>query len=248
MVFARFEAMPSPSRMIAFKMGPPPKPPKSPSNDAAIRVFSTFELLEQILLKVPQLQLPGLQRVCSVWKTSIDRTPSLQRRLFILPNLESSSEPTNPGNGSSQKLPADFGINPYLLGEEKVFRWEKDKTYSTFFSVYDQHDLISTMVFDRLASTGPESLWRRMLVSQPPCFRLKICVCYSGLDNDTGEFPTKSIASGFGILGNALALEHIISDEVGITLGQVLPELEKMMQIALRAKSNHRSIEWTIEG
>jgi len=47
------------------------------------RVFSTTELLEAVLEGVPPDSLLHAQRVCKRWRTVIQETKSLQRRLFL---------------------------------------------------------------------------------------------------------------------------------------------------------------------
>jgi hypothetical protein len=52
---------------------------------AQLRVFSTAELLEQILSYVPIYELLHSQRVCRTWRAIITESPSLQQALFFRP-------------------------------------------------------------------------------------------------------------------------------------------------------------------
>ncbi|KAK6387975.1 hypothetical protein LTR65_008293 [Meristemomyces frigidus] len=54
------------------------------------QVYETAELLEHILLQLPESpkDLLRAQRVSKTWKATIDHSPKLQRRLFLAPDLQ----------------------------------------------------------------------------------------------------------------------------------------------------------------
>ncbi|KAK5121440.1 hypothetical protein LTR85_005273 [Meristemomyces frigidus] len=79
---------------------------------AAARVLSTTELLEQVLLHLPMLELLSKQVVCQAWYSCVNDSPTLQRKLFLA-SIPRSEAPTR-----SQLLHyavQPVAVNPLLL-------------------------------------------------------------------------------------------------------------------------------------
>lgn len=72
------------------------------------QVLSVYELLELILLELPERDLLLAQRVCSSFKSVIEKSEPIQQRLFFRPQLQSPGE----------QVPR---INDLLL-ESRIFR------------------------------------------------------------------------------------------------------------------------------
>jgi len=156
---------------------------RAAARDPAIyAVFHTSELMEMILVKLRMKQLLLSQRVSRRWRDFIQKTPSIQRILFMKPEWPESSWDyrssgdhffmyksltRRPPNGSDHSGRVILGVryNPLIftkiegLGDMSVF----GRTIS-HPAVYLQFDLLSSQ---RGGSNGEES-WRRMYLTQPP--------------------------------------------------------------------------------
>ena len=142
---------------------------------ASKRVWTTTELLENILLRLPTIDILLAQRVSKVWYGIIRNSVYLQRALFlcpisgnICPDWSSDRGWILRGGylvdywaariGRCQKIYMDVKVeHNKLLG--RLF----DKTYST-------HGILSMCKSDLPPSADyPEASWRKMLITQPPC-------------------------------------------------------------------------------
>ncbi|KAE8135354.1 hypothetical protein BDV38DRAFT_284989 [Aspergillus pseudotamarii] len=120
--------------------------------------LSTFELLELILLQLDTQTLLTAQRICQAWSRIIQESVPIQKALFFIPT-DSSSASTKVQNPLLAKMfPSFFQSNPTLLASvDMLQRPEKLEAY-----------------------IRPEASWRRMLVQQPPIFRIGILIsCFA---------------------------------------------------------------------
>lgn len=145
-----------------------------PTVDAAStvdRVLSTTELLE-LILGAPNMDMQTLlvscSRVSRRWKAVIDRSPNIQKKLFLLPDWECWSE----------RNPILWKHFPFAFPTfERVARGEL--TTKTLY--YDMHRdgpnssyrhnaaIIFKTMGERKEALGRENAsWRRMLLHQPP--------------------------------------------------------------------------------
>lgn len=69
---------------------------------AAGAVFSTYELMEEMLLHLPLPDLFILQRVSSTWQCVAKRSEAIRRKMFLLPR----STPLRPSEGQQHIDPA----------------------------------------------------------------------------------------------------------------------------------------------
>ena len=122
------------------------------------------ELLEMILLQLDMRTLvASAQRVCRAWNDLIRESSFIQEALFLKPIKKRK------GN------PPETTINP-LLAEAFASIFEQNEAVfpqsKTEFTLIDL-DMIQNPE-KKAAYLRPEASWRRMLVQQPPAFKLGI--------------------------------------------------------------------------
>lgn len=120
--------------------------------------LSTFELLELILLQLDTQTLLTAQRTCQTWHRIIQESVAIQKALFFIPMNSSSANIKVQNALLAKKFPGFFNSNLTLLANvDMLQRPEKLEAY-----------------------IRPEASWRRMLVQQPPIFRIGILVsCFA---------------------------------------------------------------------
>lgn len=143
-------------------------------------VLDTYELLENILLRVPMKQLFVVQRVSKTWKDIIERSQSLRKKMFLL----ADGEPLRPRtvlhvvdvlefNPELRLNPALYtSCNANIHDEEKD---ERDTIAPAEFCLFrDSRASHLTVYLDVCDLSGsfcnplPSGLWKSMLLSQPP--------------------------------------------------------------------------------
>ena len=126
-------------------------------------VFNSPELLEAVLLQLPQSSLLQIQTVCRRWRYAINDSPALQQKLFLRPVL-------------SQNRPPE--INPLLRGLfPPLFRLQRCPTLSDLGDL-DRWNMITIQEMrelDWFKNTSQRSRvlredasWRSMFPVQPP--------------------------------------------------------------------------------
>jgi len=149
------------------------------------RVFDTPELLEAILVQLPQQDLLLAQRISRSFETAIKSSPKIQQALFF------RAEPI--------KDPRKWFINPILR-----------RHFLPFFVLSPAaQDLKSIELLDwvagdrtRKAFLYKNASWRKMLIIQPPPQNLSIvefCNADGGDDKRTAEIPfedTQGVSMG----------------------------------------------------
>lgn len=146
---------------------------------AATRVFGTFELLENILIRVSTKDLLHSQRVGKVWKGTIDNSPVLQRALFFLPVSKRVVTFTIKPLWYEKTL---YGAN-YLEWNLKTWVEGECTVNPLFRQLFDimsyvdrNHEVgvVETTLSDYIAKHLPSGYsnrnasWRRMMPTQPP--------------------------------------------------------------------------------
>ncbi|KXL45853.1 hypothetical protein M433DRAFT_143611 [Acidomyces richmondensis BFW] len=157
-------------------------------NSAANQVMRLPELLELILLHLPQKDLLLCQRVSSSFRHTIQGSVRCQRALFFAPDwnlagrrFDAYSTFNRPGpkpQNNSLLLRAFPGCYPTItlvivndsptpmeaaIGRRSSEHWSWDVYPATFPSLPSSP-----------AVTYPEASWRRMYLSQPPCTSLHL--------------------------------------------------------------------------
>jgi hypothetical protein len=160
---------------------------------AATRTFALPELLEQILLHLPQRDLLLAQRVSRPFHLTITSSPRIQRELFFAPDPFLPSSPItylNPTTGRTSAhtrprnnrllLRAFPGVYPTVspvlvnlppsredlnLGRPGPESWSWDLCIS--FPATGQAET-------SVATAYEGASWRRMFLSQPPCKQLHL--------------------------------------------------------------------------
>lgn len=146
----------------------------SPQSTAASRTLAIPEILTIILLHLPQADLLLSQRLCRLFKITIETYLPIQRALFF------SSDPTIPAKPSTSNAPTsdsddqtpkhDYKSNPLLA--QHFAPW--------FFAAEQVTDRnLRSLPWTasparRDAFLRPEASWRRMLTTQPAVRRLVI--------------------------------------------------------------------------
>ena len=146
--------------------------------------LQTYELVEQILLHLPMLDLLHCQRVCTHWKGVIDSPPVLQQALYFRPGKERKELPRTPYNHCNHNE-----FNPLL--QEVFVEWF---TTSGFFhrkTTFPNESVayIPVRRDDPEIFRRPEASWRRMLFQQDSEPR-DTMICYK---RRTGRMPYEYI-------------------------------------------------------
>ena len=179
--------------------------PSTVSNASlALRVFSTIELLEQVLLHLGAKNLVRLQRVCRQWKDLMARSETLQERLFLSPAPIRAFAPWK------RAPPPPFAR---LANPTRVSTTSPNATPITTLhpaledASADVYDTRIDFMIDakKLLDCEPAS-WRRTFVTQPPTTSLLL---YCVFEWDQPHIDTATC-------------ERRIQDENGVRLGTVL--------------------------
>ncbi|RDW72586.1 uncharacterized protein DSM5745_07758 [Aspergillus mulundensis] len=151
------------------------------------KIFSIPELVEAILLETdPRTLLTSAQRVCRLWNDLIKNKDELQQALFFKPSRKASSR-----HGHRQMNP----LIPRLWHE--LFRRKGFATPKYFLPL----DPIKAEAYQR-----PNASWRRMLLYQPPEYRLGI-IEYGICNNDAESAEFSELKMQMDETG--LRLRHI---------------------------------------
>ena len=151
------------------------------------KVFSTVELLEAILLRVPQRDLLLSQAVCQMFRDTIKGSIKLQQMLFFAP--ETALDSTKPTEGRVNDLLYDIA-NANTRDSELQFRSNgrhlSISEISCYTSTGDWNLLVPPELHINVRNyfkTGkskdgtnwrPQS-WDKMYLCQPPCeFRVSV--------------------------------------------------------------------------
>ncbi|KAK4227264.1 hypothetical protein QBC38DRAFT_478060 [Podospora fimiseda] len=173
------------ARKAVKRQARPSPPPIQPTELCELVLFSTIELLENILLQLDMRTLLTVaQRVHTHWRKVINTSPALQQHLFF--------RPINTPCGSVPRVIQ----NPLMASEfYPFFRTWAPKENQTIWQHRDRilplayqptAEIDSGILWGHLpgftmmannkrihnAYTRPEASWRRMLVSQPPPRRI----------------------------------------------------------------------------
>jgi hypothetical protein len=122
-----------------------------------IAVLTTPELLANILLHLPLVNLLPAQRVSKAWNNIITTMPSLQRALFLSPEPDTHSPRFNPLLKKHFPIWFSEPDNP-----TKVVR----VSGKGICALFEEEVGLSTGYAAKLMRE--EASWRRMLVIQPP--------------------------------------------------------------------------------
>ncbi|KAK5115597.1 hypothetical protein LTR85_009768 [Meristemomyces frigidus] len=135
----------------------PPVTEPRPRGDAGTQVSGTFELLENILLRLRMGDILVAQAVSKQFKQVIENSLPLQRAVFLEP---ASSVP-------GQRDTTQATLNPLLFPRFGIICGNHDEEFLKL--------CINDSVRLQLKHEGgltaklPEASWRRMYLTQPPC-------------------------------------------------------------------------------
>ncbi|KAF2726258.1 hypothetical protein K431DRAFT_290110 [Polychaeton citri CBS 116435] len=147
----------------------PTRPRPAPITTAAQQVLHTPELLEQVLLQLPFSDLWICAQVCLQWRTLTFNSKPLLRTLFLHPATSSRQPPRLEESLVSVNPPVVHRVHPALESSSiaRAKRWQRIR------SPHLDRNVNFVMYPARMAGWPEEgALWRRMLVSQPPCWRV----------------------------------------------------------------------------
>lgn len=146
------------------------------------------ELLEQILLHLPMLDLLHSQRVCRHWKDTIDSSPTLQQALYFRP------VPVGRNHGEAGSNLQDQHSNIFNPLLQEVFtEWFNSSSYfkpnnrdNREYVAYIPMQRDDPEIFNR-----PEASWRRMLFQQTVPTAQETLVCFK---RSVGPYPYSTIS------------------------------------------------------
>jgi hypothetical protein len=135
---------------------------------ATEKTLSTAELLESILLQLDlQTLLTSAQRTCRTWTNLIRGSPALQRALYFTPVSDTRGH--------------EAVLNPLLIDTFPSFFEVENET---LFGGGNGTLLASLRMFKQPETQASflreEASWRRMLVQQPPVFKIARWHCSVG--------------------------------------------------------------------
>ena len=213
------------------------------SSQAVYRVYSTFELLEDILLRLPTRQILVLQRVCRLWKTTIENSNRIQQELFFQPAAKDYDKNS------------EIKVNPLIIEKFNVHWGNRNRADGLWNNNVDsKRVLIRNYIVDewewqckplayypnRLYARAPESRaftyrdasWRRMLVSRPPETNAKLTEIHSW----DGDFWIEPRVTAFSV-GKPIRMGDVFQDQA--TARQNLKSLARFVDtIVARDLSN----------
>ena len=173
------------------------------STTATLRTLHLPELLEQILLHLPQRDLLLAQRTCRAFHQTINSSPKCQRALFLSPDPHLPTSPItylNPSTGttSAHRKPKNNSlllrafpgiyptVSPVLCNlppsrEDvvhgrpgvEVWRWDVCISFPAGGGSVAATEG-TTLPATNPATAYPTASWRRMFLSQPPCTALHL--------------------------------------------------------------------------
>ena len=128
------------------------------SNGACAKVFAITELLEKVLLQLPNKDLLLAQRVNQSFYHTISESPALQQKLFY----------TAKDTHSADELPT---INPLL---HRFFKYRRLECCSISFArKAHASEVRAEFMNDAHCKAGLREMktgsWKNMLVASPPC-------------------------------------------------------------------------------
>lgn len=176
------------------------------ANAAAQAVFDVPELLEHVLLELPELSiLASATRVCWQWKSAIDNSPNIQEKLFFRAG-RNAVVPCNPVGWDDDDQPfykASLRMNPALPSLRKDAKHLQQHIPNWFHSAalrnkdigknftgpnsQAKHVELSLLRggLDDLRQPGPfaqtdVASWHKMFITDPPCTTVAVsvrCIC-----------------------------------------------------------------------
>lgn len=178
---------------------------KTLTKTAAERVLTTPELLDEILLDLPQQQLLLVQRVCRTWRHCITSSNPLQAALFLRPGTTCNAKSQDPKRAPSavefnpllqSRFPSFFDgsvyINDLNLHLHNLGPWKS----TDWFQGKSRHPLSRPSAQDKqrmAAYARAEASWRRMVPCWPALEELQVCFGRQGADGSLRslKFPSK---------------------------------------------------------
>lgn len=131
---------------------------------AAQKVIATYELLENILIHLPMVDVLLDQRVSRSWQSIIERSVGLQEKLFFK---------IRPSEASSCYPPRSVEVNELLLGflgVEEIMIWRlPDKLFHEPNDIYRPFETSARPHVDLSRLVDRQGSWRKMLLVQPQC-------------------------------------------------------------------------------
>lgn len=207
---------------------------------AALKVFGTTELLEQILLELPLRSLFPMMRVSSVWKATINGSVKIQRALFLQPCIrgidpEDFSFPEEANNDLS---PVISDLHEHILasaenGSHTLNPLARVIFHHKYRDNFEYHHFES--VFNNNTTTA--SSWRTMLVIQPPVKTVNVYLklfmwCRKMCPEKRESYSLKDM---------------LCTNEAGLTLGDIAETMGMMREAALPLLRNEDDGEDTLE-
>ncbi|KAF2231295.1 hypothetical protein EV356DRAFT_507036 [Viridothelium virens] len=207
---------------------------------AAQQVLSTWELLEDILLRAPTKTILMSQRVAQSWRDVIQASHNLQRALFLEPipgergNLRIKTQVSQLGLcdvrftwtsrkgtfcscGAVEKCVAFnsllehvFTLSGSLFRNSKWAREMPKRGIPINSSDIEGFYHIDTPK-ENPAMRYPEASWRKMFLTQPPCFRV----------GPISTSPRQSLRCSQYPFNQGLGLVDLTTHESGVTMGHL---------------------------
>lgn len=192
---------------------------------AAVRqaVLNTAELVENIILQLPPLHIPVVQRVCKQWKATTEKSKAIREKLFLhsdnMPPKEWEPVSLVWGKVSVAKMPSETPfitlsdrasgkqisarLNPLL----KIYKDSVSRRQNSYSGVKISFAFREIRAFVREVFRNPRlGSWRSMRVTDPPCTEALVIVRWMGIGPPHVRF----------------GVHHHVVDPNGITLGSLI--------------------------
>ncbi|KAK3072205.1 hypothetical protein LTR53_007236 [Teratosphaeriaceae sp. CCFEE 6253] len=161
------------------------------TGEMAMKVFAVPELLENILLRLRLRDLLFASTVCTIWKSIVAGSPSIQRALFYKPGtIADVAKPEDDEIAQVERREDGYALNPFLF--------ELNGADMEWTSVPPEVLYCESLLV-------PDSR-RKMYLSQPP---IKMCVRVpAGIPSM--EFPCSMDFGTDHVMEHGSTFEHLV--------------------------------------
>ncbi|OCL09786.1 hypothetical protein AOQ84DRAFT_220424 [Glonium stellatum] len=203
------------------------KPPRENRVHSAPAVFAIPELLEQIFLALPLIDVIVMQRVCKQWNLNITSSVQLQRALFLSPSLDGFLQQPAvlppPGtevyfdlsNSSNKTMNMSrVELNPLMSSMEDEqylpFHVERRETPPKDYHLHGLfHLMVNECKRDSFKYWHEPASWRNLYLTQPPATQCVLgvtsCPCVDW------------------------RIKRVVENPKGVTIGDVVNAIEDIL-------------------
>jgi hypothetical protein len=244
--------------------------PEEPSITAAEHALCIVEILENILVHLPIQDIYKCQMASSRWQAVIERSPALQRRMWLVPTgkeivgaigsdvreifapeivLETkiSGDQTIPvasKNGALKHVDSiNLEVNP-LVGREILIhrRIEISREPIIPLLVQQRYGLYAQFLVRGMDKDWSQRSWNKMLFTEPPCTKLFIIGGAAHVQPQSPELPSLVLHFSIPSYWPPGPTCTVVENPSGITIGDIREASVKHMPKLRRDPYCHYSL------